>query len=98
LRVRSKRFLENLLRRVIGQRAQRQHRLPRAHTRFELFADTLSFVVGLWTEDRLRCDRTLHVVYGLMEQTETWTGCGRHLERVLSPLFVANPYRLINPR
>jgi hypothetical protein len=58
--MRLQRILEHLLGRVIRQRTQRQHRLARAHTIFELSADTLSFVIGLWAEDRLRGNRTLH--------------------------------------
>src|SRR3984885_14131620 len=78
--MRLKRILENLLRLLIGQRTQRQHRLACAHTSFELSADTLAFVVGLRAEDRLRGNGTLHFVYGLPEQqSEAGAGCSRHL-------------------
>src|ERR1700733_1998778 len=66
-RMRLQRILKHLLRRVIGQRTQRQYCVACAHTRFELSADTLSLVIGLWAEDRLRGNGTLHVVYRLME-------------------------------
>src|SRR5580658_2103028 len=78
--MRLQRVFKYLLRLLIGQRAQRQNRLPRAHTRLELLADTLAFVVGLRAEDRLRGNGTLHVLYGLTEQqSEAGTGCSRHL-------------------
>jgi hypothetical protein len=43
-------FPEDLADVVVGQCAQRAQRFPRARTRFELFADTVSLVIGLRAE------------------------------------------------
>src|SRR4029077_9753003 len=48
--VHAQHFAKDLADVVVGQRAQRAQRLPGARTRFKLFANTLSFVIGLRAE------------------------------------------------
>src|SRR5271168_3767991 len=82
--VNAKNLAKNLLNIIVRERAQGEHRFPRADTRLELFLDTVPFIVGLRAENGQGSKRVLHFHSGRMGRKETGTGCGRH-QRAFSP-------------
>jgi hypothetical protein len=71
-------FSKNLPGGLVGKFAKRVQRVLRAGTRFELFPDALSFVLGLWSEHGQGSQRTLHGFSGPVSRIKSRASCGRH--------------------